>query len=352
MSGACRAAGAAASVVNARTPTLRWRVRPVRRDIVEEYRTIEAGAGWIDRAARGRIRFEGRDAASFLQALLTNDVLRVQRGEGVYAAYLTPQGRMITDIDVLHRGGWLFGSVPDGLGASMAARFDQLIFSEDLTVSDVSSLWTEIAVAGGDASVRVARALAEDAARLAALPELSQIDYGDGFVVRGGDAPWPMFRIVVPVAERGAIVSALEQHGVVPMSAEVAETLRVEAGRPLWGRELTADTIPLEAGLLERAISTSKGCYVGQEIIIRILHRGGGRVAKRLMTVMFGATVQEPPAPGTSLLADGHAVGHVTSAVYSPARDAIVALAYVHRDAAAVGRVLTIDGGGTGAIVA
>jgi glycine cleavage system aminomethyltransferase T len=115
----------------------------------------------------------------------------------------------------------------------MAARFDQLIFSEDLTVSDVSSLWTEIAVAGGDASVRVARALAEDAARLAALPELSQIDYGDGFVVRGGDAPWPMFRIVVPVAERGAIVSALEQHGVVPMSVEVAETLRVEAGRPL-----------------------------------------------------------------------------------------------------------------------
>jgi folate-binding protein YgfZ len=322
------------------------------RDIVEEYRTIEAGAGWIDRSARGRIRFEGKDAASFLQALLTNDILRLQPGEGAYAAYLTPQGRMITDIDVLHRGGWLFGSVPDGLGAPLAARFDQLIFSEDLTVSDVSSLWTEIAVAGGDAVMRVASALAEDAARLAALPELSQIDYGDGFVARGGDAPWPMFRIVVPVAEHGAIVAALEQHGVVPMSAEVAETLRVEAGRPLWGRELTSDTIPLEAGLLDRAISTSKGCYVGQEIIIRILHRGGGRVAKRLMALALDATQQEPPASGTSLAADGHVVGHITSAVYSPARDAIIALAYVHRDAAEVGRVLTVDGGAAAAIVA
>jgi folate-binding protein YgfZ len=321
------------------------------RDIVEEYRTIEAGAGWIDRSARGRIRFEGKDAASFLQALLTNDVLRLQPGEGVYAAYLTPQGRMIADIDVLHRGGWLFGSVPDGLGAAMAARFEQLIFSEDLTVGDVSSQWTEIAVAGGDAATRVASALAEDAARLEALPELSQIDYGDGFVARGGDAPWPMFRIIVPAAEHGAIVSALEQHGVVPMSAEVAETLRVEAGRPLWGRELTTDTIPLEAGLLDRAISTSKGCYVGQEIIIRILHRGGGRVAKRLMMVAFDATVREPPASGTFLLADGHAVGHVTSAVCSPARDAIVALAYVHRDAAEVGRVLTVDVGATATIV-
>jgi folate-binding protein YgfZ len=160
-----------------------------------------------------------------------------------------------------------------------------------------------------------------------------------------------MFRVVVPVAEHGAIVAALEQHGVVAMSSQVAETLRVEAGRPLWGRELTTDTIPLEAGLLDRAISTSKGCYVGQEIIIRILHRGGGRVAKRLMTVAFDATQQESPASGTSLMADGHVIGHVTSAVYSPARDAIIALAYVHRDAAEVGRVLTIDGGATATIV-
>jgi folate-binding protein YgfZ len=135
------------------------------------------------------------------------------------------------------------------------------------------------------------------------------------------------------------------------MSDDLAETLRVEAGRPKWGRDLTAETIPLEAGLLDRAISTSKGCYVGQEIIIRILHRGGGRVAKRLMKLAFDPAVTVPPAAGASVLAAGHPVGHITSAVFSPAADRVIALAYVHRDSAEVGTPLTLEGSNASAVV-
>ena len=87
-------------------------------------------------------------------------------------------------------------------------------------------------------------------------------------------------------------------------------------------------------------------------VIVGVLIGGGGGVAKRLMTLALDATQQEPPASGTSLMADGHVVGHITSAVYSPERDAIIALAYVHRDAAEVGRVLTVDGGAAATIVA
>lgn len=258
---------------------------------------------------------------------------------------------MIADIDVLHRGEALMGIVADGTGAALAARFDQLIFSEAVTVTDESAAWTELAVTGAQAADVVAAALAIDPVALAALPELSQLDAKAGFVVRGGDSPWPMFRIMVPVASRDEVVRALEAHGGRGMSAALAETLRVEAGRPAWGTDLTPETIPLEAGLLDRAISTSKGCYVGQEIIIRILHRGGGRVARRLMKLTCDPAVTTPPAAGTNLLAAGRVVGHVTSAVFSPAADRVIALAYVHRDNAEPGTTLTIDGSNASAVI-
>jgi folate-binding protein YgfZ len=101
---------------------------------------------------------------------------------------------------------------------------------------------------------------------------------------------------------------------------------------------MTAETIPLEAGLLERAISTSKGCYVGQEVIVRVLHRGGGRVARRLVALTFDPAVQTLPLAGTPLQVDGREVGRITSAAWSPHEPRAIALAYVHRDHAEIGR--------------
>jgi folate-binding protein YgfZ len=312
--------------------------------IAEEYRIVASGAGWIERPARGRIRFEGADSASFLQALLSNDVVGVAPGAGVYATYLTPLGRMITDLDVLNRGSAIVAVVPNDMGSALAARFDQLIFSEAVTVTDESDRWTEIVVTGGRAAEVVAEALSVDAAQLLALPELSQLDVADGFVVRGGESPWPLFRVTVATEGRRTSIDALTAAGARPMSDELADALRVEAGRPVWGRDLTPDTIPLEAGLLDRAISTAKGCYVGQEIIIRILHRGGGRVAKRLMTLAFDSRIATPPAPGAKVIARDQVAGHVTSAVWSPASARVIALAYVHRESAEIGTVLTVEG--------
>lgn len=319
--------------------------------IAEEYRIVAGSAGWIERAARGRVRFEGPDAASFLQALLSNDVLHVAQGRGVYATWLTPLGRMIADIEILRRGDAFLGLVADGMGPALAARFDQLIFSESVVVTDESSAWTEIAVTGARAAAIVAGALAIDSAALEALPELGLIEAGAALVIRGGDSPWPMFRILAPASDRDAIAAALAAHGAVPMTGDLADTLRVEARRPAWGRDLSTDTIPLEAGLLERAISTSKGCYVGQEIIIRILHRGGGRVARRLMLVVFDAATTDPIPAGTNLFLEGRAAGRVTTSVSSPAAGRVIALAYVQRDASEAGTTLQVEGSQATAIV-
>src|SRR5690606_7615941 len=113
--------------------------------------------------------------------------------------------------------------------------------------------------------------------------------------------------------------------------------------------------IPLEAGLLERAISTTKGCYVGQEIVIRILHRGGGRVARRLVILVFEADVTQAPPAGGALAAEGmtgSSAGQLTSVAFSPVRERFVALGYLQRDVAEVGRRVSVAESGASAVVA
>jgi folate-binding protein YgfZ len=251
-------------------------------DIKDEYRIILEGAGWIDRPGRARLRLEGADVGDFLQALVSNDVMRVPPGGGMHATYLTPNGRMLADLEVYRRpDAWLLGLAAER-ATRIAERLDQSIFSEDVRVTDVTQALAEIVVVGGDASLRVTDALSVASAELDRLGELGQIDCADGFITRAGGSKLPMFTMVVPVARRCEVIDRLEAAGVRTVSAELIEALRIDAGRPRFGADMTEETIPLEAGLLERSISTTKGCYVGQEIVIRILHRGGGRVAKRL----------------------------------------------------------------------
>jgi folate-binding protein YgfZ len=134
--------------------------------------------------------------------------------------------------------------------------------------------------------------------------------------------------------------AALGSHGAVPVGQSVIEAARIEAGYPVFGVDMAEDTIPLEAGIEGRAISFSKGCYVGQEIVIRVLHRGGGRVARKLVGLRIDGDV---PARGTKLAAVDREVGVITSAAASPALGSI-ALGYVHRDFTAPGTELAVTG--------
>ncbi len=120
------------------------------------------------------------------------------------------------------------------------------------------------------------------------------------------------------------------------------ETLRIEAGRPRFGLDMTTDTIPLEAGIEDRAISFTKGCYVGQEVIVRVTHRGHGRVARRLVSIVLPAG--RVPGPGDAILAGDRQVGEITSATESPKLGSALALGYVQRDHAAAGTALTVNG--------
>jgi len=270
------------------------------------YRSLRETAGLVRRGDRGVLRVTGADRATWLQGLVTNDVLALAPGERRYSAYLTPQGRMMTDLHVVASAAELWLDVPAPLAASLCARLDGLIFAEDAQVADVSG---EMAVWGvyGPAA----------AAAVADLP--SPAFHDDEFGVPGFvwylDAARPL----------PAALAALPE---VPL--DTLDVLRIEAGTPRFLVDMDERTIPLEAGLEDRAISFTKGCYVGQEVIVRVTQRGGGRVAKKLVRLTVAGTAV--PDAGAPLFVGEREVGRVTSAAWSPALDAVVALGYVARD--------------------
>ena len=298
----------------------------------------------------GRIRFEGADVLSFLQGLLTNDVANLVEGGGAYAAYLTPNGRMIADLELHLDRGQVTAEVAPGAAAALAERLDHMIFSEDVRVSDVSTATAELAVFGQGAADLVSAVTGLDSQALTALVEPNHLAWARGFVSAAGEAPVPMFKVFVDSSSGVELADAFTRVRAVPLSPLLVEALRIEAGRARFGVDLGADTIPLEAGLLERAISTSKGCYVGQEIVIRMLHRGGGRVAKRYVTLALPLT-PDAPASGSTLVVDGHEVGRLTSVAPATTGTAWVAIGHVRTEHAEIGKTVEVgSGGGTARI--
>jgi folate-binding protein YgfZ len=270
-------------------------------------------------------------------------------GGGAYATYLTPQGRLIADMSVYRCEDHVLMDVPAAQAPDLAARLDRLIFTEDVRVADVSTSIDQIAVVGLGAAEILARASHLNDAALRSLPVRSHVTAGDWRIARTDDIELPSFDVFVAASGSDSVRQALETAGAVPISAELADALRIEAGRPEFGVDMTSDTIPLEAGLFDRAISATKGCYVGQEVIVRVLHRGGGRVAKRLVRITFDDS-SSAPRSGDPLTLDGQDVGRVTSAAFSPRSGQAIALGFVKRDAAEEGTRL-VSGAGTASIV-
>jgi tRNA-modifying protein YgfZ len=313
------------------------------------YQSARRHAALVDRSDRGRLVVTGPDRASYLQGLLTNDIVALNAGQGCYAAYLTPQGRMIADLFVYELGDLMLLSTPLAVKDAVLAKLEQFIFTEDVKLGDVTGSFAQMAVVGPDAAAALARVLedATDAAsKLTALHEHGNLRArfaGQPVIVtRVTDTGEPGFDVYVETAHAAALTSALTGAGVAALDRDTAEAIRIEAGVPRFGRDMDEDTIPLEAGIETRAISFSKGCYVGQEVIIRVLHRGHGRVARKLM----GLRIESGAAPsaGTPVRAGTREIGHVTSSAQSPAAKQPVALAYLHRDFLTPGTTVSVNG--------
>ena len=194
---------------------------------------------------------------------------------------------MITDMNVIAQGDRILLDVPAPLAASLRDRLDGLIFSEDVQVTD------ESATLGGVDRDSQGRCLRRRDRRDAA---------------GGVHAPCP------------------------PSTFDTFEVIRIERGVPRFLADMDEETIPLEAGIEDRAISFTKGCYVGQEVIVRVTHRGGGRVAKKLVRWIADESAEIVPLPDARIFSLDKDIGRVTSAAFSPGLNRVVGLGYVQRD--------------------
>jgi tRNA-modifying protein YgfZ len=303
------------------------------------YRAAREGVAFRRRHERGVLRATGRDRLDWLQGLLTNDVKSFERAGWTYAAWLTPQGRMITDMAVIEIGDEAWLDVPAPLAASLAERLDLMVFAEDVRVENVSDRIVSIAVYGPAAWHAIAGSLAFGIPA----PDrggLAMHDDGSSriVIVRTGTGP-DGYVLYASSTRAAGLEEALAHGGAAPLDDESAETLRIEAGIPRFLVDMTEETIPLEANL-DYAISHTKGCYVGQEIIVRIRDLAKGRVARRLVGLL--PEEDSVPAAGAAIVADGKSVGRVTSATWSPALGRPIALAIVHREYAAAGTVVGV----------
>jgi folate-binding protein YgfZ len=314
------------------------------------YEAVTKTTGVADRSGEARFRVTGPDRVTWLQGLLTNDIAALTPGTGCYAAYLTPQGRMLADVRVLHRGEALILDVPPVSRAAVFERLSTFIIMEDVTLDDVTDTLARVSLHGPQA-FDVLSACMSLAGAARSLPEHASVaatfgDHQDLIVAGSRELGVLGFDIYLPAGAKADLLAALRAAGASDIDADAWHTLRVEAGRPLFGVDMTTDTIPLEAGIEDRAISFTKGCYVGQEVIIRVMHRGHGRVARKLVKLTLDANGAAPTArvieTDMPIVTGDREIGRVTSAAYSPSLDRWIALGYVHRDFAEPGTAVSL----------
>lgn len=284
----------------------------------------------FDRSRRGRMRVSGAKAAELLTGLVSNDVSSLAPGAGAYACALSPKGRIIADVRIYVEQDSLLIDIPERAVPGWSEMIRKYVNPRIAPYTDLSSELAHLGVFGEGAAEALARALQVDAGELRQLGNWEHRPMSDGVrVARSAELQVDGYDLFIESPAADAVHAQLQAAGIAPGSAEAWEIVRVEAGRPEWGIDIDDSTLAQEANMdALGAISYTKGCYVGQEVVARIHFRG--HVNRQLRGLRFGHPEAAPS--GSELFAtDGKAVGDVRSSVHSP-RFGPIALAMVRRE--------------------
>jgi tRNA-modifying protein YgfZ len=283
-----------------------------------QYRQLREECGLVDRSVRGKLIVSGSEAAEYLQGQLTNDVEALSPGEGQYAALLDRKGHMQADMRVLRTSPeeiWI-DTEPEALEPARH-HLEMYKIGREVAIADVTAERTILSLIGPRSVEMVgAAALPEDACETSSVGRIECLAVGTA----GG------IDLIAKSTDAEGLRDALVGNGAVEVSPDAAEVVRIEAGTPRFGAEMSTATMPAEAGIVERAISFTKGCYIGQEPVARLHYKG------RPNRHLRGLELSAPAATGSSLRLDEKEVGAIASVCISPARGPI-ALAIVRREA-------------------
>ncbi|MEN6604095.1 MAG: glycine cleavage T C-terminal barrel domain-containing protein, partial [Bryobacteraceae bacterium] len=272
--------------------------------------------------------------ARLLHAMSTNQVEALKPGEGCYAFFLTAQGRILGDANLLCQADQFLIDTEPETADSLAAHIDQHIIADDVTLEDLRGATCAIAIEGPRA--------AETLAVLGApVPQaaFAHCPWADRIVAALSVTGQPGYRVFAPATGKLALIAQIESAGAAAASPEAIHAVRLESGRPRYGEDISTANLAQETQL-DTALNFNKGCYLGQEIVERVRSRGH---VNRLL-VRLAMERSELPAPGAAILSGAATVGAITSAAFSPTLGRVLALGYVRTDLASEGTVLDVDG--------
>jgi folate-binding protein YgfZ len=296
-----------------------------------QYRVLRESAGMVERAGRAVIEVRGAEAGEYLQGQLTQDVESLEPGSGAYSALLDRKGHMQADMRILRLDD-AFGIGTEEVAApAVISHLDRYRIGRDVEVIDRTDELAVVSVIGPAALEQVVGGPLG--------PEHAHREHEVGGIGTVATATDLGVDLTFPRESIEALLGALAERGVEPVSEAAAEILRVEGGRPRFGREMTTATIPQEAGINERAVSFTKGCYIGQETVARLHYKGKPNRALR------GLRFEGPAEGGDPLRFGDREVGTVGTVVLSPSHGRI-GLAIVRREAQPGATVSVGEGGG------
>jgi folate-binding protein YgfZ len=312
-----------------------------------EYTALRETVGVLDLSFRGRLCVVGPDRVRFLNGQVTNNVKALKPGMGCYAALTNNKGKMQSDLNLHALADELLLDFEPGLAPGVIERLEQFIVADDVQVVDVSGLYGLLTIQGPRAA-----ALVSQLGLFAGLPQVAfeskKADcgaLGELYLVSLPRLNTAGFDLFVPVAAMEAVadklIAAAKRSGGCACGWMAFETARIEAGIPRYGADMDASNLPQEAGIETRAVSYTKGCYIGQEVINRL--RSMGQVTRALRGLRLAAGSSSLPARGDKLKFNGREAGFVTSATFSPALQQSIALAYVRKECNQLGTELTLQ---------
>ncbi|HEX3911525.1 MAG TPA: glycine cleavage T C-terminal barrel domain-containing protein [Solirubrobacteraceae bacterium] len=303
-----------------------------------EHEALRSGCGLLDRSERGKLALSGAGAVEFLNGQVTNELADLAPGEGRYAAFLTHKGKMLGDLRILAVDS---GSDSDSDSGEQAqapgAPVELLLDTERVALQELFDMIRRFKI-GFEVELHkrtlergLLSLIGPEAERVAGAEALPNAEHANAPVEIDGVAAIAIrtdvgLDLLCDATDTDALREALLARGAQAVSEQTAECLRVERGRPRYGVDIDASTIPQEAGLNERAVSFTKGCYVGQETVARLYYKGKPNRHLR------GLRLSAPAAPGAELHLGERVVGRLGSVAFSPELGPI-ALALLRREA-------------------
>ncbi|HEV2833921.1 MAG TPA: glycine cleavage T C-terminal barrel domain-containing protein [Pyrinomonadaceae bacterium] len=292
-------------------------------ELMKEYSAVrDGGVGLIDLSDRGRISVSGSEAVMFLNGLITNDLKTLDENHWMPAAFPNVQGRLLAAVRVIRRANDILLDTEAATREKVIKIIERFTMAGDFKVTDLTDATAMISVQGRRAS------------------ELrEQISREEVTIVPATHTAEDGFDLIIDGKEKSSVWRSLVDAGATPVSERVEEILRIEAGIARYGLDMDETNVVTETNL-DDAVSYTKGCYLGQEIIVRIKHRG--HVAKKLTGLRF--ETEQKVEPGAVIKsADAKEIGRVTSATFSPTLQATIALAYVRYEHQAPGTRVVVE---------